>query len=90
MVIEAIVNYHHQFSQTNLQQYIVPIIKRQYEEGWKDDGWLLNNSAMVINFMMDRGFLPKDFTTTINKFIEVNWHIIIRAQLTMRIWRLRK
>ena len=72
IIIDVIVSFHQRFSTQCLENDFVPVLIKEFEQGWKEpDHWLLQNCAHAVNFLVIRKLLQDEHVPIINKFFDV-------------------
>lgn len=71
IVIELFIKFHSLFSTDSLSKEVVPLLAKEFENGWKDvDNWVLLNCGSIVSFLLCRGFFTEDLYPVVTKFYE--------------------
>lgn len=80
IAIDVILSFQMFFSSTKIFKDVVPVLIKEFEQGWKTkENLLLQNCAQAIYFLTHNGFIQEDNIELINKFfnVKINYHTII-------------
>lgn len=71
IVIDIVVSFHKLFSRHRLQKDFVPLLMKEFNNGWEDkSNWLLQNCGTVVKFLMNRELLEEKCVTGIKMFFD--------------------
>eukprot|EP01022_Parablepharisma_sp_SALTPOND_P007158 TRINITY_DN1290_c0_g1_i15.p1 TRINITY_DN1290_c0_g1~~TRINITY_DN1290_c0_g1_i15.p1 ORF type:complete len:715 (-),score=72.02 TRINITY_DN1290_c0_g1_i15:7827-9971(-) len=69
IILDVILSFHKLFSTHCLSSEFVPLLVKEFENGWKDsDNWLLQNCGLAVNFLLERNLLQEEYVPVITKF----------------------
>lgn len=72
IAMQIALDFQHCISTQNLQKEYVPVLIKEFEQGWKYiEDWLLNNCASAVHFLTKRKLLQEDNIPAINSFFDV-------------------
>jgi len=71
IIMDVIITHERLFSTMILGKEFVPVLIKEFENGWKDtDCWLLNNCGLAISVLLERNLFKTEFISVIKKFYD--------------------